>query len=126
MENLRKVFTTSDGEEFEDINSAEHHELYSCKLNQRNVNVSNNEILDFENLEQVKGFVKEYYYSDTKLTFDYSDLIFPNTYVFVESPYEIIDNNGEGDVWLREETKLEIFTLDEFKESLTKIISEFE
>ena len=124
-EHKQEKFITSDGVEHNDLRYAELYELYKCKLNEREIFVPENKILDFENIEQVKDFVKDHYYNDTELMFNYDDLKFPNTYVFVQSEYENIENNGEDDVWLRERTKLEINTLEKFKETILKSIFDF-
>lgn len=119
-----EVYITSDGVEHADLKWAEHHEYYYCKLNKRFLLSDREDVLDFTTHDEIRDYIKQYYYSDTILKFDIDALKLPNTYVFVESLITE-DCNGEDDIWLREQAEVFIYELDEYKRKLIKEIEEF-
>lgn len=125
IENVKDVYVTSDGKEFDDEYWAEHHEFTDIKLNRRSVYLPDHEVCDYECLDDLLKFIKDTYYSDTVINFDYNDLEFPNTYVLLESVHEPYEDNGYDDVWIRETTKLDIMTLEKFKEDIINNAKDF-
>lgn len=119
-----EVYITSDGVEYDDLKWAEHHEYYYCKLNKRQLISDREVVLDFTTHDEIRDYIDEYHYSDVILKFDIDSLELPNTYVFVERLIPEKDN-GEDDIWFREQAEVSVYKLDEYKMKLIKEIEEF-
>ena len=90
------------------------------------ISIEEHNICDYESVDDLVKFIKDSYYSDTVINFDYNDLKFPNTYVLLESIHEPYENNGADDIWIRETTKLDIKTLEDFKNEVIKYVKNFQ
>jgi hypothetical protein len=122
-EDTQIIWETSDGKQFDNEATAEHHEFYNCKVKHRghNLPVERVEIFDFACIEDLNRYEKEYMYNDYERKYDKNKLAFPNTFVmYQEFDPDWVSEDPEGD-WNyddRPDTHLHIVTLDEYKKLL--------
>lgn len=117
-----EVYVTSDGQEFSDIQWAEHHQT-ALDMN-RTYLQTDTEFNTFKNQEELDEYVNHRYYSDTIINFNSSELVYPIRCCFEETVDDPYENNGEDDIWIRETTTLHIYTIDEYKDKIVKEIEE--
>jgi hypothetical protein len=114
---------TSDGTEFEHESSAERHEFYNCKLEQRGFGVEELDratILNLSSLEDLLRYEEDNLY-DAETKYNKSELQFPDTYVI----YEVDEADYSEDYsYSYPEWKAYILPINEFKSLVVKRIME--
>lgn len=101
----KTVYLTGDGEEFDSLEDAKHHEDFYFKKKVSRCGGWQYEVVTFEELEEMKKYIEEWFYNVDVIDFEYTDLTFPSRYVLEESV------SGGKDV-------LKVYTKDEYESYL--------
>lgn len=117
-----EVYVTFDGQEFDDIQWAEHHQT-ALDMNRTYLQVDA-EFNTFKDQEELDTYVSHRCYSDTIINFNSSELTYPIRCCFEENLNSHYRNNGDDDTWIRDTTTFHIYTVDEYKDKIVKEIEE--
>lgn len=119
---IKTKWVTEDGKEFDTEEYAENWEFYNCKLNQRYVHfsVDNLKIFDFASKEDLVRYELDYMYNPHIKKYDKDKMNFPATYVMFER-YEETKNEEENE-WedFRPDTLVYLMEIKEYKKMLIK------
>jgi hypothetical protein len=118
--NEKEVWVTSDGQQFDNENSAEYHKYYNCNLNERSFDIPYRVIIyDFHCKEDLERYEKDHTSDISYYKYDKNILTFPNTYVLYE-----VDESEDSDEWSYPEWSLYCVTLEEYKQYVNAKMNE--
>lgn len=119
---VKEVWVTSDGRQFDYQKDAESHEFYHCKIRLRGIEtlpVDNILIVDLENIGDLYKFEARYTYNEQLKEYDPSAFKFPNTFVYYERYTCEGCDSYDGSEY---DTHLYCVTLEEYKKMLLECI----
>lgn len=114
----KTVYSTTDGEEFDSLSAAEEHEDLYVRKNMKH-GFNSYEVATFENENDLKEHIEDWFHTVDVFDFDYENLIFPNRYVLEENRIVLAEYE---DGICNTETHLKIYTKDEYE---NHVIEEF-